>query len=61
MATLLFKIAVELSMILHVTAATNQIDEDTLSRLRGMCVAEVKRLRGAVRLENAVKFQNGDE
>lgn len=54
------KIAVELCMVLHVTAATNQIDEDTLARLRGMCVDEVKRLRGSVRLENAVKFQNGE-
>ena len=61
MATLLFKIAVELCMMLHVTAATNEIDTDTLSRLRGLCVEEVKRLRGAVRLEDAVKFQSGDE
>lgn len=60
MATLLFKIAVELCMMLHVTAATNQIDESTLTKLRGMCVDEVKRLRGSVRLENAVKFQNGN-
>ena len=60
-AGLLFKMAVELSMLLHVTAATNEIDEETLSRLRGMCVAEVKRLRGSVRMEDAVKYQNGDE
>lgn len=60
MATLLFKIAVELSMMLHVTAAANEIDEDTLTRLRGLCVEEVKRLRGSVRLDDAVKFQNGE-
>lgn len=60
MATLLFKIAVELCMVLQVTAATNQIDEDTLSRLRGLCVNEVKRLRGSVRLDDAVRFQNGE-
>lgn len=60
MATLLFKIAVELCMMLHVAAATNQIDESTLTKLRGLCVDEVKRLRGSVRLENAVKFQNGN-
>ena len=52
---------VALCMVLHVTAAANQIDEDTLSRLRGLCVEEVKRLRGAVRLEDAVRFQNGDD
>lgn len=61
MATLLFKIAVELCMMLHVTAAANEIDTDTLSRLRGLCVEEVKRLRGSVRLDDAVRFQNGDE
>lgn len=60
-AGLLFKMAVELSMILHVTAATNDIEEETLSRLRGMCVAEVKHLRGSVRMEDAVKYQSGDE
>ncbi len=60
MATLLFKIAVELSMMLHVTAAANEIDEDTLTQLRGLCVEEVKRLRGSVRLDDAVRFQNGE-
>ena len=60
MATLLFKIAVELSMMLHVTAAANEVDEDTLTRLRGLCVEEVKRLRGSVRLDDAVRFQNGE-
>ena len=60
MATLLFKIAVELSMMLHVTAAANEIDEDTLTLLRGLCVEEVKRLRGSVRLDDAVRFQNGE-
>ena len=60
MATLLFKIAVELSMMLHVTAAANEIDEDTLTRLRCLCVEEVKRLRGSVRLDDAVRFQNGE-
>lgn len=60
MASLLFKIAVELSMMLHVTAAANEIDEDTLTRLRGLCVEEVKRLRGSVRLDDAVRFQNGE-
>ena len=59
MASLQFKTAVELSMLLHVTAATNEIDEATLSRLRGMCVDEVKRLHGNVSFEDAVRFQKG--
>ena len=57
------EIGVVRAMVKTVTdyAAANQIDEDTLSRLRGLCVEEVKRLRGAVRLEDAVRFQNGDD
>ena len=59
-AALLFKLAVELSMLLHVTAATNDIDEEMLTRLRGRCVREVKALRGSVSLDKAVRFQNED-
>ena len=57
MASLLFKMAVELSMSLHVTAANSEIDEETLARLRGMCVDEVKRIHGAVSFDEAYKFQ----
>ena len=59
-AALLFKLAVELSMLLHVTAATTEITEEYLSRLRGRCVQEVKTLRGAVSLDDAVRFQRED-
>lgn len=57
MASLLFKMAVELSMLLHVTAASSEIDEETLARLRGMCVDEVKRIHGAVSFDEAYRFQ----
>lgn len=59
MASLLFKMSVELSMMLHVTASNNDIDEKTLSMLRGMCVKEVSRIRGTVSFDDAVKFQKG--
>ena len=59
MAGLLFKIAVELNMMLHVTAANNEIDEEILSELRGLCVNEVKRVQGRVSFEEARKFQKG--
>lgn len=59
MASLLFKMAVELSMMLHVTAANNDIDENTLSRLRSMCVEEVKKLHGNISFDEAVRFQKG--
>ena len=59
MASLLFKLAVEIAMTLHVTAATNEIDQEELSRLRGMCVNEVKKLNGKVSFDDAVKKQKG--
>lgn len=60
MSNLLFKMAVELAMVLHVTAATNEIDENTLSGLRGMCVEEVKKLRGSlITFDKAFRFQKG--
>ena len=59
MAGLLFKMAVELSMMLHVTAANNEIDEDSLTQLQGLCVSEVKRLNGKVSFEDARRFQKG--
>ena len=61
MARLLFKIAVELSLLQHVIAGTNDIDEDTLSSLREMCVQDVKRVNGAISFEDAVRYQYGDD
>lgn len=59
MASLLFKYAVELAMIMHVSAANFRVDEDTLSRLRGKCVEEVKRLNGQISFDDAVRYQKG--
>ena len=59
MASLMFKYAVELAMMMHVTAASFQVDEDTLSRLRGKCVNDVKKLNGRITFDDAVKYQKG--
>ena len=59
MASLMFKYAVELDMLMHVTAANFRVDEDTLSRLRGKCVKEVKSLYGKISFEDAVRYQRG--
>ena len=56
-ANLLFKNAVEISMLSHLTAATHKVSEETVNDLREMCVADVKKIHGAIRLEDAVKFQ----
>lgn len=59
MANILFKNTVELSMVLHVLAATHNISEDTLRELRRMCIDDVKKINGTISLADAVKFQKG--
>ena len=59
-ASLLFKLAVEMAMLMHITAAANEVEPDTLTRLRGKCVQEVKALRGRISFDEAVRFQGDD-
>lgn len=59
MSRMLFKIAVELAVMQNVVAATNEIDEVTINRLRGECVKEVKRLNGSLSFDEAIDWQKG--
>ena len=54
-ATLLFKMAVELSVLNRVTAATVDVEELNPTRLRGKCVDDVKRINGCISFDQAVK------
>lgn len=54
-ARLLFKLAVEESMMMHVLASELEISDEELARLRGKCVEEVKRSGGKIRFEDVVK------
>ena len=56
---LLFKLAVELDMVMNVLAAGMEIPEEDLDRLRGRCVREVKSTNGSVTLKDAVDYQKG--
>lgn len=58
---MLFKLAVELAMVMNVLAAFHHIDRPSLDRLRGECVREVKRLNGGFTFDDAVEWQEGDE
>ena len=53
----LFKIAVEMAMMMNILASIQDIDDITLQRLRGECVREVKRLNGSFTFEDAVDWQ----
>ena len=60
MARLLFKLAVEMSMMMNVVAAGADVDDISLSRLRGKCVEDVKKSIGAVNFDEALRFQRGE-
>ena len=53
----LFKLSVEISMLLNVIAATNDIEHEDLGRLRHACIEEVRRINGSVSLDNAIEWQ----
>ena len=55
---MLFKLAVEQAMMMNIMAANYDIEPGTLSRLRGSCVEEVKRLGGSFSMKDAVEWQN---
>lgn len=58
---LLFKLAVEMDMMMNILASGMEIPEEQLRTLRGRCVQEVKKTRGMISLDDAVEYQNGGE
>lgn len=56
---MLFKLSVEMAMMMNVIAAIQDIDKISLERLRGECVKEVKRLNGSFSFDDAVDWQRG--
>ena len=57
LARLMFKVAVELGKLSHMTAAMNDVDEETLKSLHAMCVTEVRKINGIIDYEDAVEYQ----
>ena len=55
----LFRLSVEMSMMMNILAAGLEISDDDLRKLRGRCVNEVKKTKGKISMEDAVKFQQG--
>lgn len=54
---ILFKLAVEQAITMNVVAATCNISREQLEKLRGTCVAQVKRSNGVYSFEDAFDFQ----
>ena len=54
---MIFKLAVELAITMNIIASAEDIDKDSLDRLRGECVREVKRLNGSFSFKDAYEWQ----
>ena len=60
-ARLLFKIAVEMAKLEQMLASINDMDEETMRRLHIRCVNEVKKINGIIKMEDAVRYQRGND
>lgn len=54
---LLFKMTVELSMLMHIISYDTNITPDELDRLRGRCVKDVMRTHGMINFKEILRFQ----
>ena len=59
-AGLLFKLAVEMSMMMHILAANLDVDNQILDRLRCKCVQDVKRSIGSVDFKRVTNYQKNN-
>ncbi len=56
---LLFKLAVEINMMMNVLASELDTNPETLEQMRGRCIQEVKKTIGSITFADAVKYQKG--
>ena len=54
---LLFKLAVEESMLMHIISHDTDITPDELEHLRGRCVKDVMRTHGMIGFKDILRFQ----
>lgn len=57
----LFRLAIEMSMMMNLLAAGFEIEDDQLKELRTKCVKDVKKSRGKISFDDAVEFQRSGE
>ena len=60
-ARLLFKLIVEISMMMHVLALGLEIDTSRIDNLRWECVQEVKKTNGAITFNDTLKNNQDEE
>ena len=57
----LFKLSVEVSMLMHAIAYAYNMDDADLEEMRTECIKEVKELSGTINFEEIVDIAQGDE
>jgi len=55
---LLFKLAVEMGIMMNILAYGMEVDPVALDQLRGKCVQDIKRTNGIITFKDAVMYQN---
>ena len=60
-ARLLFKLTVEISMMMNVLAEGLEINTSRLDNLRWQCVQEIKKVNGTISFEDALAKNQGEE
>ena len=60
-SNILFKVAVELSMMNFLLASAHRVSRETMESLRNMCIREVRSYNGSLTLEDAVRFCKDDK
>lgn len=56
----LFRLTVEMSMMMHILAARLEISDGELTKLRGHCVNLVKKSKGIIKMDDAIRNQDVD-
>ena len=59
-SNILFKVAVELSMMNFLLASAHRVSKTTMEDLRNLCIREVKSYNGSLALEDATGFLRDD-
>lgn len=54
---LLFKLAVETSMMMNILAGKLDVEDADLGRLRGKCIEDVKRSNGSITFDEVLRYQ----
>ena len=60
-SNILFKVAVEMSMMNFLLASAHRVSRETMESLRNICIREVRSYNGSLTLEDAVMFCRDEE